>query len=129
MRCPDCNKFVSMDSDVDPEAEDPEIDAASNSATASVRIVNACADCGTELKDATLELEFTLDDADKHDEEGHELEGEIECDRTSRSTGKGRGTRTFYGVDAKLTVTCSCGWTCEATTSEEVQASSMDECC
>jgi hypothetical protein len=53
-RCGDCNKFVSFE-ESEPEAEDPEVGA--GAVTCSVRIVNACADCGAGLKEATLEME------------------------------------------------------------------------
>ena len=52
-RCPDCNKFVSYDDgDVDVQSEDVE----SGEVRVEVRIVKTCAECGTELKEATLEL-------------------------------------------------------------------------
>jgi hypothetical protein len=52
-RCPDCNKFVSYDDgDVDVQSEDVE----SDEVRVEVRIVKTCAECGTELKEATLEL-------------------------------------------------------------------------
>lgn len=55
MRCPDCNKFASFDTETDPEinvevAEDGQI-------TGDVRIVNTCAECSTELKEATLDVD------------------------------------------------------------------------
>ena len=44
MRCPDCNKFVAFDTDVDPEVSvSVENDG---SITGNVRIVNNCAECG-----------------------------------------------------------------------------------
>jgi hypothetical protein len=84
MRCPDCNKFVSFD-EADPEVND--LDVSDNgSVTASVRIVNTCAECGTELKEAMLELEESPDLA-AHIGEGHTLSiGEGGCDRTGRSS-------------------------------------------
>lgn len=45
MRCPDCNKFVSFDTDVEPDVS---LDVADDGGVSgSCRIVNACADCGT----------------------------------------------------------------------------------
>ena len=55
MRCPDCNKFVSFD-EADPEVNTLGIDE-DGQVNAEVRIVNTCADCGTELKEITFEME------------------------------------------------------------------------
>jgi len=54
-------------------------------------------------------------------------------ERTSRTTGKGRGQRTFYGFELTATVTCSCGklgdgFGVQVVLSEDIQASSMEEC-
>lgn len=64
MRCPDCSKMVSLDFG-DPEIEDfscsVELDDEGNlvaELSASARIVRSCADCGTELKEATLDLSY-----------------------------------------------------------------------
>ncbi|MBU1457050.1 MAG: hypothetical protein KKD01_20235, partial [Proteobacteria bacterium] len=105
MRCPDCNKFVGMDVDNEPEGNGFDIDD-EGVLTDSVRIVNVCADCGTELKEANVDLEIDLSAevaahrAACHVEgDDHELEVTDETlERTERSEGKGRGTRTFYGV-------------------------------
>lgn len=130
MRCPDCQKFVGMDADSEPEESgDLNVDPENNSVDVSVRITNNCADCGTELKEAEIALEFAVDGLSAHDGDGHELEVECEYDRTERSEGKGRGRRTFYGVHATATVTCKCGWEATAEASEDVQASGMEECC
>jgi hypothetical protein len=85
---------------------------------AEVRVVNACADCGTELTEATLEMEGQAD-VTGHDGEGHDLEVEESgCERTSRSgnfvkgvfkPGGGRYAKTFYGASLEVCVTCSCG--------------------
>ncbi len=58
MRCPDCNRFVSQ------EAGEPEVDDSTSDmqVSLSVRIVQNCAECGTELKEATLEIERDLDE-------------------------------------------------------------------
>lgn len=131
MRCPDCNKFTSYDDGAEPEVQSgPDVNEDAV-VTASVRIVLPCADCGTELKEATFDLEEPPDDADfaaAHRGEGHSLSvEETGCSMTSRSEGRGRGTRTFYGADLDVTVTCECGAKVEFTLSDEERASSMDE--
>jgi uncharacterized protein YbaR (Trm112 family) len=56
MRCPDCNTFVAYDTEQDPEEQgDEAIDG--TTFTASARRVLTCEQCGTELKEATIEIE------------------------------------------------------------------------
>lgn len=127
MRCPDCNKFVSMDTETDPEAEDPAVDE-EGFVTCQVRIVNNCADCGTELKEATFDLEADTEAGTDHKGKGHSLEVETEdVERTERSEGRGRGLRSFYGVSVSFTVKCECGETWNVKAEDDVQASSMEE--
>lgn len=136
MRCPDCNKFVSFDTDVDPEIDNLEVNEDGH-VTASVRIVNSCADCGTELTETTFEMEGDVDFSDEtdhvpHSGEGHELSVEEESsERTYRQDGKpktkARYRRSFYGVQVIAKVTCSCGaLDVEVEMSDECMASWMD---
>jgi hypothetical protein len=131
MRCPDCNKFVPLDVDGDPEVE-LEADETTGEVTGTVRIVNACQECGTELTEATFDVDVEFSGAAEHmekypEDEAHALElEEPTVDRTSRYTGKGRGTKTFYGAEGVLTVRCRCGQTWNSPWTDEVQASSMD---
>jgi len=139
MRCPDCNKFVSFD-EQEPEVESIEINE-DGGVAASVRIVNACADCGTELKEATLDMEWEPPDGTLKDHIGkdHELSvGENGCERTSRSgylkkgvfvSAFGRYAKTFYGAEVEFSITCSCGKleAVEGSMADDVQASGMDE--
>jgi hypothetical protein len=147
MRCTGCNKFASNDQQ-DPEVNNLEIDADGN-VSAEVRIVNACAECGTELTEYTFNTEAEpLPDVARHIEVCHDddnpAELEVEEDsseRDERTEGRGRGTKTFYGYKLSYTVTCSCGKTADADgqvvdgefrsegeLSEDVQASGMDVC-
>jgi hypothetical protein len=58
------------------------------------------------------------------------MEVEVECEPTSRTEGKGRGLKTFYGYHAVIRVTCACGhFEAEGEASEDMQASCMEECC
>lgn len=136
MRCPDCNKFVSFD-EADPEVDELEIDD-DGQITCSVRITNTCAECGTELKEATLELEDEVA-VDGHSGDDHELQIiEAGTERTSRSgyykkgewvSAGGRYAKTYYGADVSYEVTCLCG-KLEAITGsigDDVQASGMEE--
>lgn len=134
MRCPDCNKFVGYDAEEEPEVE-IEVDE-NGLVTGSVRIVNKCAECGTELKEATLELEVDLsEECKEHHGDGHELSVEAtNVERTEDSRGPKPSTparyrKTFYGATLEAVVTCSCAEDFSASEEwkDEVQASAMDE--
>lgn len=89
MRCPDCNKFVSlefaepepeeMDIDYDYDKRGPDQEHVSFTVTVDVRLVRNCAYCGQELKEGTLTLEGS-------DVLGHEMKDG--CETASRD---GRG--------------------------------------
>jgi RecJ-like exonuclease len=139
MRCPDCNKFVSFDTDTEPEVDDLEVDE-SGRVTGTVRIVNTCAECGAELKEATFDLEIDLvNECEDHvNEEGkdspHSLEVESDsAERTEREDGKpgtpARYRRHYYGAEVRVTVTCDCdtAFKAEGEWSDDVQGSGMEE--
>lgn len=134
MRCPDCSKFVGLE-EGEPEVDDLDV-GADGVVTASVRIVRTCAECGTELKEATFDLESQPLEEDvlkAHEGEGHELTAEeTGSEMTSRSDGKpgtpSRYRKSFYGAKVEYKITCSCGGLEEEGSFEdEVQASGMDE--
>ncbi len=137
MRCPSCNKFVSFDTETEPEV-DVEIDE-EGTVTGSVRIVNTCAECGEELKEASLELEVDLTEAcaahvNEEGEEKHSLSVDDDgSERTERSDGKpgtpSRYRRHFYGARVTVSVTCVCDDNFEAvgTWEDDIQGSAMDE--
>jgi len=136
MRCPDCNKFVSFDADTEPEVSDEEV-SEEGLVTASVRIVNACAECGTELTEASFDLEIDLtkeclahiEDSEKP-EDAHEFTVDFESARNDRSEGRGRAVRTFYEVAVDATVTCACDdetWKADGHWEDDVRFSEMEE--
>lgn len=123
MRCPDCNRFVGN------EEEEPEVEvtASADGCSVETRIVNVCDQCGTELAEATFDCDLPIEGLEAHAGDGHDLDGDVEeSSRTSRSTGQGRGRRTFYGFEATIKVACSCGFETTAEISDEIQASGMD---
>jgi hypothetical protein len=145
MRCPDCNKFASYD-EADPEVNDIDVDA-DGQVTAEIRITNNCADCGTELKEATLNIDHNLGENDgdhasesafeagqtleAHQGEGHELEAESTSESRDSYQGKGgRRAPTYYGAEIEFTVACSCDKkkaVATGTLRAYEQAGSMDE--
>jgi hypothetical protein len=124
MRCPSCCRFVALDTDVEPELD---LAASADGVSVSARIINACAECGEELREATLEMHCEVDLAAHED---HELEASAEAERTSRTEGRGRGTKTFYGCSGVAVVRCACRkepLVENLTFADDIQASSMDE--
>jgi hypothetical protein len=72
MRCPDCNKFVS-NNEADPEVQDDSPALEDGGVSVEVRIVNECADCGTELTEANFEqtVDFDAEVVKAHTGDGH----------------------------------------------------------
>lgn len=157
MRCPNCNKFVSYDTEVEPDVvSDPEV--AETTLVVTVRRVLSCAECGDELKEAELEVEQELEffrsieqpDVEKAMDAGdaaYEALGEAGaipghsdgCGENSRSydfsldyapteEAGGRYAKTYYGVEVSGTVTCeTCSATAEVNASVKEAASFFDE--
>jgi hypothetical protein len=134
MRCPDCAKFVGMET-LDPEVESLEVEDRNDgtaTVTATVRCVRACADCGTELKETTFEVEcevaavhvpFAEGDASAAE---HELEVEEESVESTESGG-GRYAKNLIGFALDFKVTCSCGLELTGQLADSLQASAWDE--
>ena len=137
MRCEPCGKFASYDDSNEPEIQSEEIDP-SGHISISARIYLTHDECGTELKEATFDLEDDLpeDVLELHQGEGHDLSLEvIDSEMTSRQDGKAktpaRYRRTYYGVCVRIEVTCSCGPEAihNNDLTDDIQASAMDELC
>jgi hypothetical protein len=133
MRCDQCNKFAAYD-----DSTEPEVDLDFNedgSYSGQVRIVLTHDECGQELKEASFDFEGEVPEEviKKHRGDGHVLDLEADSgELTSRYEGKGRYTKTFYGYDVALNLTCNCQehgaeslWQGSAT--DDIQASYMDE--
>lgn len=142
MRCPDCNKFVPFGTDTEPEIDADVDDDGNISGTA--RIVLTCEECGTELKEATLDIDCgVFDDIEQHRKDhpeckdkglsladnGGELTQRTETkDRHGKPIKNPRYMKSFYGAAVEFTVTCDeCNEEFTVTWEDEVQASGMDE--
>lgn len=135
MLCPDCNKFVSIEM-ADPEVSSEEVH--DGQVTGSVRLVQTCADCGSELAEANLD--FTIDIPDgafPHtvSESGEDsaacgdedISVTVEAENDDRFEGRGRYTKHFYVANLHATVKCEkCESEIELDGSTEEQASSFD---
>lgn len=140
MRCPDCNKFVSYDTEVDPE-ESVEPEIADGEFKATYTRTLTCGECGTELKSAEIEVTQALegiDDKCEEDESGeHEWEIHVDAsstselkttDRNGKPIKKTRYMKQLYGVEVSGTARCiHCGDEVEIQASGSEQASAFDE--
>lgn len=130
MRCPDCNKFVSMEPG-DPEAE---LHLDDGQVIGTVRIVMNCAECNTELKESNFDIELDVPEEilKAHSGEGHELDlDESDFENIDKSEGKGRYRKTYYGAHGDISLCCSCrpgDQIVNLEFNDYVQASNMDEC-
>jgi hypothetical protein len=157
MRCPDCNKFVSYD---EPEVEVNSVDLEQTKdgvqATADLRVVLKCADCGTELKALDFNEDASADHtcpaaaeakqkaehpdewkAGQEDGDKFDLEGDGNGDGTSRLETQDRHGKpiksrrymtTYYGFTLEPDIRCRCcGEQVSLTIEGEASASSFEE--
>ena len=132
-RCPDCNKFVGLEMQ-DPETEDIEIsaDAEGVALSQSVRIVRNCAECGTEMKSADLELTDNVTWEEMGLKAPPEGYGKVEVEETGVEQieeGGGRYKKSFFGATVAYKITLNGKVLHEGDMSESVAASHMDEAC
>jgi len=133
-RCNDCNKFASYNDPPECDTETVEIVADSVRAEVSVRL--ECAECGSELKTATVEGEANINhkcgtggvsdpDYEEGDEQYELLDDVPDAEGTSRQTDR----KTYYGFELTAQVHCrKCRDEFSVHVEGEEQASSFDEC-
>lgn len=159
-RCGQCNKFVSYEGGEEPE-ENGDFEVTHQSDT-SVEVAGAvdrllnCADCGNELKRATIEFNIEVDfqhaegcpvlekedgedDGDDDVEPEYEIETSFEASEETQTQhwdkrkkkmvpSKPRYWRQFYGVAVTGTVTCThCKATAEFEETTNEAASAFEE--
>lgn len=125
MRCNNCNKFVPYEDPHEVELENAEAD--SEELRITVRAVLKCGECSEELKDAEIEFTQDLEIDEKHTE--HSLTVEFDPEPATKSEGKGRYAKMFYGFEGTFKIICDeCGDTvAEGNSSGYEQASLMNE--
>jgi len=141
-RCPDCGIFVSLEQ-ADPEVDSLEIDDGGH-ITGEVRIVLACAECGTEMKETTIQIDTEpsqelADHIQSHKDAGDEYILFIEdsgveatdrmqtVDRHGKPIKNYRYMRHFYGFTLTVTVTCGCDSEFEIELEDDEQASAFED--
>lgn len=145
MRCADCNKFVSLDTEVEPE---PDLSLDGTEVVGSVELYNSCPECGTELQsynfDVNIDHSQEIEDhkkvcktreplSDDPDEILEDLEFDVEADsaeRTTHTEGTGKKKVTYFGVVTPYSVVCvNCGEeVAHGTFTEEILSTDMEEC-
>lgn len=133
MRCDQCNKFAAYDDSTEPEVE---IDLSDDgSFSGQVRIVLTHDECGQELKEASFDFEGEVPEEILNEHKGEDHSLDLEADGgelSSRSEGRGRSAKTFYGYDVSVDLRCDCQdrgaeplW--NKAFADDIQASHMDE--
>ncbi len=139
MRCPDCNKFTSFDTEAEPEVVSEDVDG--TEVMVEVRRVLNCADCGTELKEYTFELSEDFSDRIEVEEGEEECDHEwslevsaspttsvVDKDKKGRQIKNARYMKTMYGVEVTCDITCDkCKKEVRVEFKDEAQASSFEE--
>lgn len=141
MRCPDCSKMVSFDTDMEPEEQDAvEVGSDGTITAGSYRRMLGCAECGTELKESTLEINGQQLEVPEKCKDGEEHDWEVEDasvsatertqskDRNGKPIKSARYAKRFYGIEVQVKAKCAhCEAVAEGTFSADEQASSFEE--
>lgn len=134
MRCPDCNKFVSYDTDVEPEEIVAlELDSAGELTGEFRRVLN-CQGCSTELKEFTFSISESIEVPEGCDHEfelsvGAESTTNIlSTDRRGKPIKNPRYMKTLYGIEFSGKATCSnCNCSVDIDLAVEEAASNFEE--
>lgn len=149
MRCPDCNKFVPMSTDGEPEVNGDVFDTAY---TCEVRLAHTCEECGSELRECNLEVSYDFSgnlpknegggpkacspDPDTNEAGEHEFGIEEEAYNATEipvvgARGKPLKGRFTHGVEGNVIVRCAhCGMTVEFNVEHDgEEAGAFEECC
>lgn len=139
-RCNSCNKFVSIEAEIELDDESPEPDMGVVIGNVSINL--NCKDCGSAVKTAQQEFEFLFNTKHKPMKPGEGKEqmkcgtwySALQAELTDRYEKKDRrGTpiknsryrKHFYGAVVSGTATCSCGHEvelCKLTVEEQASA-------
>lgn len=127
MRCNTCNKFVSYNDEPDISIDTESIE--STDLTADLTITLTCAECGSELKQATATVEESLLDEHACDLTGEikDVTGEQFLITDSYGTGCQLNPKRWQ-ADLEFTIHCErCNSSFEHTASTELDSSEFEE--
>lgn len=130
MRCPECNKFVSME--LSDEVDVESLDYEDLNIHASIRIYLNCGECGDNLKEGVLEIDDNQDVLTEHAEahlhrlENYEIElVDIKLEATEKAITR---RQTNYGARVVVKASCTCGGLRETfELTNDMPSSDMDE--
>ena len=126
MRCPQCNKFVALSSETEPEAE---LECDDNSVSGTVRIVLTCEECGEEMKQAEFDVQedVNLTD-DRHCGDRSVEVDSVEMTERTFTDPKTKKKTTMFGFELSGHLECSCGADIGSfNAEEEIDTNEMEE--
>ena len=129
MRCPDCNKFVSLETG---EAEEQSLEIHHQEGdtfqiTGEFRVPRNCADCGNELKEGNFLFDFKHDLEGVTEEEREHLAIEVESVEVNESGG-GRYSKNLFSLSGCFRIaTTEREITTVESESDQLSASWFDE--
>ena len=134
MRCGNCNKWPTLEmANVEAPELSVERSETGTKVTGEIKIALACADCGYEMKEATLEVNIDVVVVHKEgceegapDSDALSVDFEPEGFHEFLPPGKKRHKH-MYGAQGTITVTCECGGTGQADWRDSIQSSAMEE--
>lgn len=143
MNCPSCNKFASLEmgevevESLEVEHESPEKNDSpvhTYIVTGQVRIVRTSVCCGDEMKEATFDLETTVEVDPATDGTPADLDFDtVEVEESGTDTveeGGGRYAKSYFGATVEFTITIGTEGKqheVEGSWTDKVAASGMDE--
>lgn len=104
MRCPDCNKFVSLENG-EPEEQSLEVshhDGNRFEVTGEFRLARTCGECGQELKEATFQFAFETELEGVTEEERENLS--VEADVEVNESGGGRYAKNIFSLSGNFRI-------------------------
>lgn len=105
MRCPDCNKFVSLENG-EPEEQSLEIEHHDGNifvVNGEFRLARTCADCGAELKEASFLFEFETELEGVMEEERENVSVEADGVEVNESGG-GRYAKNLFSLSGSFRI-------------------------
>ena len=129
MRCNDCAKFVSLElGDLEVDVGVDNVDG-NGAVTGTVRVVLVCADCSTELKESTLDVDAIVELSHNGACDGSsDLEVEVDFSAMDEFVPpKAKRQKHMYGAEGSISVSCECGAKGSVDWKQTVQSSAMDE--
>lgn len=135
MRCPDCMRFASMETEVEESSIELEIGSISDtgasidSITGIVHVSRMCCECGLELKSYDFDLDLcdvTIEGAPVTEEEWTNITATAEL--SAEELGGGRYAKNMIGFCGTVTVNLNDRVLAIVKVQDHVSASSFEEC-